>query len=238
MPVVLALPAPMPNNVLVLLYALVFTLFPDTVTVPLTVRFPVAVIVPVEFIVVAVMEPEESTTKFPLATDMVPVVVRLMFVARSLPVIEPSEIVELLTEFAPGDAEMPVSPEPSPVKLPEKPSAVTVPFTWRAVEGVFVPMPTLPSFRAYTTSLELPVRMMRDASLLDVDDPTIMNLADGVVVPMPTLPSPRKRAVVVPLALTTENPLFAVLSFRVAVMSAAYRVLPMTGKSIHKINRK
>ena len=176
------------------------------------------VIVPVDEIADAVIDPALSTIKFPLATDMVPVVLRLMFDARSLPIIEPSTMELLLTELAPTEEpEIPVNCEPSPTN----PVAVTVPMTCRVVEGVFVPTPTFPSFLAYTTSLELPVLMISDASLLDVDDPTIMNLDDGVVVPMPTLPSPRKRAVVVPLAFTMEKPLLDVSSFRVAVMSAA-----------------
>lgn len=65
-------------------------------------------------------------------------------------------------------------------------------------------MPTFSSFFAHTTSRELPVFMIRDASLPDVEEPTIMSFADGVVVPMPTMPSPRKR-VVAPLAFKMEH---------------------------------
>ena len=106
-------PAPTPRKVLVSLYAFVLTLLPDIV------------IVPVDEIEEAVMEPALSTTKFPLATDIVPVVLMLMFVARSLPVIEPSTIEPLLTELVPTEEpEIPVNCEPSPIN----PAAVTVPF--------------------------------------------------------------------------------------------------------------
>ena len=122
----------MPINVFVSLYAFVFTLFPDMV------------IVPIDEIADAVIDPALSTTNPPLATDMVPVVLKLMLEARSLPVIEPSVMEELLTEFAPTDAFMPVNCEP----LPINPVAVTVPITCRVVDGVVVPMPTvaLPKF--------------------------------------------------------------------------------------------
>jgi hypothetical protein len=85
----------------------------------------------------AVIEPDESTTNAPLATDMVPVVLIEMLDARSLPVIEPSVIEELETEFVPTVDVIPVNPEPSP----ENPVAVTVPITWSFVCGVSVPMP-------------------------------------------------------------------------------------------------
>ena len=58
----------------------------------------------------------------------------------SLPVIESSTIVALLTEFALGVDDTFVNPEPSP----ENPVAVTVPITCSVVAGVVVPMPTLP----------------------------------------------------------------------------------------------
>ena len=111
----LALPAPTPIYVFVAILDVII-LLPDIVTVPLTVRFPAAVNVPVEFIVVAVMEPLMSTTKLPLATDIVPVVLMLMFDARSAPVIEPSMIVALLTEFVLDDDVIPVNAEPLPEK--------------------------------------------------------------------------------------------------------------------------
>ena len=87
--------------------------------------------------------------------------------------------------------------------------------------GEPVLIPTLRSFLTYSISPVPPGITINDASLLDVEEPTIMSLDDGVVVPMPTLPSPLKRAVMVPLAFTMEKPLLEVLSFRVAVMSAA-----------------
>ena len=102
------------------------------------------------------MEPALSTLKFPAFTVTEPISIDfddiLSALARSLPVIEPSVMVELLTEFALTDeAEMLVNPEP----FPENPVAVTVPMTWSAVDGVLVPIPTFPSFFAHTTSREL-----------------------------------------------------------------------------------
>ncbi len=85
-----------------------------------------AVTEPVEVITFAVIEPALSTTKFPLATDSVPVVLMLMFDAKSALAIVPSTMEALLTELLPtDDAEMPVNCEPSP----ENPVAVTVPIT-------------------------------------------------------------------------------------------------------------
>ena len=108
------------------------------------------VTVPVDAMEAAVIAPALFTTKFPLATDIVPVVLRLMFEARSAPTIVPSDIwlvvtapvaiMPLVTELVPGVEVIPVSPEP----LPENPVAVTVPMTCRVVEGVVVPMPTVP----------------------------------------------------------------------------------------------
>src|SRR3990167_5869015 len=104
MPLVVVPPAPTPRKVLVSLYAFVLNLLPDIV------------IVPVDEIEEAVMEPELSTTKFPLATDIVPVVLMLMSDARSAPIIAPSAIEALLTEFVLDDDVMPVNPEPLPEK--------------------------------------------------------------------------------------------------------------------------
>ena len=127
-----------------------FRLPPDAVKVPVVVM-AVAVTEPVAVMVVAVMEPALSTLKFPAFTVTEPISIDfddiLSALARSLPVIEPSVMVELLTEFALTDeAEMLVNPEP----FPENPVAVTVPMTWSAVDGVLVPIPTFPSFFAHT----------------------------------------------------------------------------------------
>ena len=115
---------------------------PDAVKVPVVVMAD-AVIEPVEVIIVAVMEPLLSTLKLPAFTVIEPMssdfVDMLSVLAMSLPVIEPSTIVELLTEFAPTVAVIPVNCEPSPIK----PVAVTVPITYSVVAGVVVPMPTL-----------------------------------------------------------------------------------------------
>ena len=105
------------------------------------------VTVPVDVMEAAVMEPVESTTNAPLATDIVPVVPMLMFDARSVPAIVPSTMELLLTESAPtDDEEMPVSPEP----FPTNPVAVTVPTTTSFVDGVMVPMPTFPPALRYS----------------------------------------------------------------------------------------
>src|SRR3990172_8585006 len=113
---------------------------------PLRLSAPPMVIVPVEVMADAVIEPALSTLKLPALTVNEPIfnVVSVMpsVSDMSLPVIELSTIVELLTEFAlgvPDDPDIPVKPEPSPTN----PVAVTVPITTNAVEGVVVPMPTL-----------------------------------------------------------------------------------------------
>ena len=101
-----------------------------------------AVTEPVEVIVDAVIEPALSTLKLPALTVKEPIFnvvsVMLSVFAMSLPVIESSTIVALVTEFAPGVDVTFVNPEPSP----ENPVAVTVPITCSVVAGVVVPMPT------------------------------------------------------------------------------------------------
>src|SRR3989338_6961649 len=98
--------------------------------------------------------------------------------AMSLPVIELSTIVALLTESAPGAAGTFVNCDPSPIN----PVAVTVPNTYSVVPGVVVPIPTLPVLKTFNIFVVVP---------------TANNVA-GVVVPMPTLP-PLAAAVNVPL---------------------------------------
>ena len=103
-----------------------------------------AVTEPVDVIVDAVIEPALSTLKLPALTVKEPmfnvVSVMLSVFAMSLPVIDSSTIVALLTEFALGVDDTFVNCDPSPTN----PVAVTVPITCSVVAGVVVPMPTLP----------------------------------------------------------------------------------------------
>ena len=111
---------------------------------PAAVNVPLTVAEPVDVIVVAVIEPALSTLKLPALAVNDPIFnvvsVMLSVFAMSLPVIELSTIVALLTESAPGAAGTFVNCDPSPIN----PVAVTVPNTCSVVAGVVVPMPTLP----------------------------------------------------------------------------------------------
>ena len=111
-----------------------------------------AVTEPVDVIVDAVIEPALSTLKLPAFTVNEPIFnvvsVMLSVFAMSLPVIESSMIVALLTEFALGVDDTFVSCDPSPTN----PVAVTVPdafispITCNFTCGVSVPIPTLSLF--------------------------------------------------------------------------------------------
>ena len=168
-----------------------------------------AVTEPVDVIVDAVIEPALSTLKLPALTVKEPmfnvVSVMLSVFAMSLPVIESSTIVALLTEFALGVDDTFVNPEPSP----ENPVAVTVPITCSVVAGVVVPMPTLPDVVAMVA---VPVIAKVDA----VTEPVAVNV-DTVAEPaLSTLKLP---------ALTVNEPMFNVVSVMLSVFAMSLPVI-------------
>ena len=97
---------------------------------PAAVNVPLTVAEPVDVSVATVAEP----------ALIVPVVLTLIVPDKSAVLIEPSSICALPTELAPTVDGTFVSCDPSPIN----PVAVTVPMTCSVVEGVVVPMPTLP----------------------------------------------------------------------------------------------
>ena len=168
-----------------------------------------AVTEPVDVIVVAVIEPALSTLKLPALTVKEPIFnvvsVMLSVFAMSLPVIESSTIVALVTEFALGVDDTFVNPEPSP----ENPVAVTVPITCSVVAGVVVPMPTLPDVVAMVA---VPVIDKVDA----VTEPVAVNV-DTVAEPaLSTLKLP---------ALTVNEPMFNVVSVMLSVFAMSLPVI-------------
>src|SRR3972149_3851728 len=180
------------------------------VAVPVTARVD-AVTEPVAVNVDAVAEPALSTLKLPALTVNEPIfnVVSVMasVFAMSLPVIELSTIVALLTESAPGVDGTFVSCEPSPIK----PVAVTVPTTCSVVEGVVVPMPTLPDVVAMVA---VPVTARVDA----VTEPVAVTV-DAVAEPaLSTLKLP---------ALTVNEPIFNVVSVMASVFAMSLPVIEL-----------
>ena len=168
-----------------------------------------AVTEPVDVIVEAVIEPALSTLKLPGFTVNEPmfnvVSVMLSVFAMSLPVIESSTIVALLTEFALGVDDTFVNPEPSP----ENPVAVTVPITCSVVAGVVVPMPTLPDVVAMVA---VPVIANVDAVTEPVDV-----IVEAVIEPaLSTLKLP---------VLTVKEPMFNVVSVMLSVFAMSLPVI-------------
>src|SRR3990167_2366973 len=181
------------------------------VAVPVTARVD-ALTEPVAVNVDAVAEPALSTLKLPALTVNEPIfnVVSVMasVFAMSLPVIELSTIVALLTESAPGAVVTFVSCEPSPMN----PVAVTVPTTCSVVEGVVVPMPTLPDVVAMVA---VPVTARVDA----VTEPVAVNV-DAVAEPaLSTLKLP---------ALTVNEPIFNVVSVMASVFAMSLPVIELS----------
>ena len=168
-----------------------------------------AVTEPVAVNVDAVAEPALSTLKLPALTVNEPmfnvVSVMLSVFAMSLPVIESSTIVALLTEFAPGVAGTFVNCDPSPMN----PVAVTVPITCSVVAGVVVPMPTLPDVVAMVA---VPVIANVDAVTEPVDV-----IVDAVIEPaLSTLKLP---------VLTVNEPMFNVVSVMLSVFAMSLPVI-------------
>ena len=125
--------------------------------------------------------------------------------AMSLPVIESSTIVALLTEFALGVDDTFVSCDPSPIN----PVAVTVPITCSVVAGVVVPMPTLPDVVAMVA---VPVIAKVDAVTEPVDV-----IVEAVIEPaLSTLKLP---------AFTVNEPMFNVVSVMLSVFAMSLPVI-------------
>ena len=135
------------------------------------------VIEPVAVSVDTVVEPALSTLKLPALAVNEPisnvVSVMLSVFEMSLPVIELSTIVELVTESAPGADGTFVNCEPSPIN----PVAVTVPVTCSIVAGVVVPMPTFPSFSILNVTVPEVFTVVNVESALEEDVPYIVSLA-------------------------------------------------------------
>ena len=168
-----------------------------------------AVTEPVAVNVDTVAEPALSTLKLPALTVNEPIFnvvsVMLSVFAMSLPVIESSTIVALLTEFALGVDDTFVSCDPSPIN----PVAVTVPITCSVVAGVVVPMPTLPDVVAMVA---VPVIAKVDAVTEPVDV-----IVEAVIEPaLSTLKLP---------ALTVKEPMFNVVSVMLSVFAMSLPVI-------------
>jgi len=171
-----------------------------------------AVTEPVAVSVDTVVEPALSTLKLPALAVNDPIFnvvsVILSVFEMSLPVIELSTIVELVTESPPGAAVTFVNCDPSPIN----PVAVTVPVTCSIVAGVVVPMPTLPEVVAMVA---VPVIDMVDA----VTEPVAVSV-DTVVEPaLSTLKLP---------ALAVNEPIFNVVSVMLSVFEMSLPVIELS----------
>ena len=159
-----------------------------------------------------VVEPALSTLKLPALAVNEPIFnvvsVMLSVFEMSLPVIELSTIVELVTESPPGAVVTFVSCDPSPIN----PAAVTVPVTCSIVAGVVVPMPTLPDVVAMVA---VPVIDMVDA------------VTEPVAVSVDTVAEPALSTLKLP-ALAVNDPIFNVVSVMLSVFEMSLPVIELS----------
>src|SRR3990172_1566096 len=169
---------------------------PAAVTVPITYSVVAGVVVPMPTLLLAASTTNVLvSTRRSLPAVNVPLTVAEPVLVNVVTVVEPAFIVPVVFTL--------IVPDKSAVLI--EPSIICALLTVSAptLHGTFVNFEPSPINPAAVTV------------------PITYSLVAGVVVPMPTFPSPRNRAVIVPLAFTIEKPLFGVLSFNVAVMSAA-----------------